>query len=131
MHKYILKTLMFSLVCSFSQIAKSACNSEDDSSCVQMLEMSEDDMPIRLVFPKTSIDQSIRSVKICSDEPAVLEKATLWMPSMGHGSVTPKIMSVSATCSVLTRVVFSMSGDWELRLQFKGGDKIVFAFDVL
>ncbi len=55
----------------------------------------------------------------------------LWMPSMGHGSSPVIVTKVDVGTYRVDRVFFSMSGDWEIRIQrvVNGAmvDKAVFA----
>lgn len=44
---------------------------------------------------------------------------SLWMPSMGHGSIPVKIEKINATQYRITDVYFLMPGDWDIRFTLK------------
>ncbi|WP_413287973.1 FixH family protein [Bdellovibrio sp. HCB337] len=49
----------------------------------------------------------------------------LWMPSMGHGSSPVTIDHLGMGQYRVSKVFFSMRGEWEIRIQLKRGDAVV------
>lgn len=49
---------------------------------------------------------------------------TLFMPSMGHGSSPVTLEKLDSGTYRATRVFFSMTGDWEVRVQVKNGNDV-------
>jgi hypothetical protein len=49
----------------------------------------------------------------------------LFMPSMGHGSQKVNVAAQGGGVYALSNVIFSMPGDWEVRVQIKQDGKIV------
>jgi len=76
-------------------------------------------------------DLEIRNLEKSSVEGAVVS-VTPWMPSMGHGSgVVPGITNRSNGIYRASNVVFSMVGDWQLKVDVKDGNTVDTAvFDV-
>ncbi len=57
--------------------------------------------------------------------PAMTPNIALWMPQMSHGS-SPVKMEISHSGDYLvTNVFFIMKGLWEIRVQFKDGEKVI------
>ena len=48
----------------------------------------------------------------------------LWMPSMGHGSSPTRIAKQGPGEYRVTRVYFSMPGDWDIRVQLRRGSVV-------
>ncbi len=57
---------------------------------------------------------------------------SLFMPSMGHGSMPVEIKKDDTKKGVyhITRVLFSMKGDWEIRFKIKKNNKDVDTFNM-
>lgn len=58
-------------------------------------------------------------------------EAFLWMPSMGHGSSPLKIDKVDSGIYRISRVYFSMPGDWEIHIKIsadKATDELVIPY---
>ena len=57
-----------------------------------------------------------------------------WMPAHGHGSPeTPVVEELGGGTYVVTNVVYSMPGHWEIRIEIKNGDvsdRMVVDYDV-
>lgn len=51
--------------------------------------------------------------------------ATLWMPSMGHGSVPTLVQKVEVGSYLVDRVYFTMPGDWVIYLRFFDGNSLI------
>ena len=66
---------------------------------------------------------------LCGENIGAVQKVKLWMPGHNHGSTPVQLGEVSDGCRRLTRVNFSMPGEWEVRLELEGGDSG--AFEVL
>lgn len=60
---------------------------------------------------------------------------TLWMPSMGHGSLPTRIRKVDVGSWLIENIFFTMPGDWEIRLAWKENtqikDELVLRFDIV
>ncbi len=59
--------------------------------------------------------------RLCSTPAKSLTLAKLWMTEHGHGSARTRL-AADGDCTKITRMVFTMSGDWELRLTFADND---------
>lgn len=59
---------------------------------------------------------------ICSTPAKPVTLAKLWMPEHGHGSARTRLVA-AGNCTKVTRMVFTMDGDWDIQLTFEDGDK--------
>lgn len=86
-----------------------------------------------LTFVGSQVSMQTTSALLCSDSSAVLKKAVLWMPHMGHGSSPTRVTPYQqkAGCFVVDEIEFLMPGLWEVRAQFSDGDAATFSFQVL
>ncbi|KHD89589.1 MAG: hypothetical protein OM95_02325 [Bdellovibrio sp. ArHS] len=50
---------------------------------------------------------------------------SLWMPSMGHGSIPVKIEKINPTQYRITDVYFLMPGDWDIRFTLKNNGVVI------
>ena len=73
-------------------------------------------------------------VTVQTVEPVTTVDATVFMPSMGHGSPSdPRVVTEQPTKFRLENVVFTMPGTWELRVQVSsahGKGERVFRYEV-
>ncbi len=68
--------------------------------------------------------------ELCGESVGVVKKVKLWMPDHNHGSTPVQLGDVSDGCRKLTRVNFTMPGDWEVRLELEDGDSGAFEVSV-
>lgn len=59
---------------------------------------------------------------LCGESVAKVSKVKLWMPGHNHGSTPVQLGEVSEGCRKLTRVNFTMPGEWDVRLELEEGD---------
>jgi hypothetical protein len=68
--------------------------------------------------------------ELCGENVGLLAKVKLWMPDHNHGSTPVMIGELSDGCRKLTRVNFTMPGDWDVRVQLSNGDTGAFKVPV-
>jgi hypothetical protein len=83
-----------------------------------------------LSFFQDEVTSAVTTAVVCSQPPATISQATLWMPDMGHGSSPTTLVPQDNQCTRVERLDFLMSGLWELRVTLLDGDSGVFSFDV-
>ncbi len=83
-----------------------------------------------LSFFQEEVTSSVTSATLCSQPPAEISQAKLWMPDMGHGSSPTTLIPQNSQCTRVERLDFLMPGLWELRVTLLDGDSGVFSFDV-
>lgn len=83
-----------------------------------------------LSFSQEEVTSAVTTAVVCSQPPAAISQAKLWMPDMGHGSSPTTLIPQDNQCTRVERLDFLMSGLWELRVTLMDGDSGVFSFDV-
>ncbi len=76
------------------------------------------------------VTEATESFSLCSDGVAAVKKVKLWMPEHGHGSSAVTVGAVQDGCRELTAINFTMTGSWEVRVEFTDGDSGKFDVDV-
>lgn len=115
-----LKTLIMFAFGSITSVANAA-NFETTTRSGLAFSLETND---EVVTTKTS------EFDLCGDNVADVTKVKLWMPGHNHGSTPVQLGEVSEGCRTLTRVNFSMPGDWEVRFELNSGDGGAFAVPV-
>ena len=67
---------------------------------------------------------------ICGDQVENIKKVKLWMTEHGHGSTPTVIGPVSEGCRNISKVNFTMPGDWDVRVELSDGDSGAFIVTV-
>lgn len=73
-----------------------------------------------------TVSTNTSEFELCGDLVADVTKVKLWMPEHHHGSTPVQLGEVSDGCRRLTRVNFTMPGDWDVRIELNGGDSGAF-----
>jgi len=83
---------------------------------------------VEVLFPDKNVEMGVNKVDLIihnkNDKDVTGARITVapWMPSMGHGVMEkPVVNEKGGGLYNLTNVVFSMTGDWELRLEIASG----------
>lgn len=79
---------------------------------------------VTLTFATSSIEADPNAAfeaKLCASPAKPITLAKLWMPEHGHGSARTRL-SVDGDCTKVSRIVFTMSGAWEILLTFEDND---------
>lgn len=79
---------------------------------------------VTLTFAGSSVlpdEDTAYEATVCAVPARPLTVAKLWMPDMGHGSARTRL-APAGDCTKVSRMVFTMSGDWEVRLTFEDND---------
>jgi hypothetical protein len=71
-----------------------------------------------------------KEVTICGDRIESIKRVKLWMPEHGHGSTPTQIGPVNEGCRVISKVNFTMPGEWDVRVELVDGDSGAFMVDV-
>lgn len=77
---------------------------------------------ITLRFAANPVTRATKAANVCTDTPATVNEAKLWMPDMGHGSTPAKVTPLTPTCAKIEKINFVMAGDWEIRVSLANGD---------
>ncbi len=80
-----------------------------------------------MTFATASVqaDENIsHEATVCTVPARPLTAAKLWMPEHGHGSARTRL-APEGDCTKVTRIVFTMSGNWEIRLTLEDNDAAV------
>jgi hypothetical protein len=85
---------------------------------------------LQLRFEANPVTTKTALAFLCTDYPAQVTQAKLWMPDMGHGSGPTKLTSIGDTCTKVEKINFLMDGTWEMRVKLSDNDSGVFSFDV-
>ena len=83
-----------------------------------------------LTFSDDDITTGTSEAVFCNGRQAMIIKAELWMPSMGHGSSPVGLFPQAGGCTAIRNMNFMMRGDWEVRLWLNNNDSGKFSFDV-
>ncbi len=76
------------------------------------------------------ITGATKEVTICGDRVDLIKRVKLWMPEHGHGSSPTQFAEISEGCRVVSKVNFTMPGEWEVRVELTDGDVGVFLVEV-
>jgi hypothetical protein len=71
-----------------------------------------------------------RDVTICGDRIESIKRVKLWMPEHGHGSTPTQVGPVTEGCRIISKVNFTMPGEWAVRVELVDGDTGAFLVDV-
>lgn len=83
-----------------------------------------------LTFNEDVVTTSSTEALFCNARQAMVLKADLWMPSMGHGSSPVAVFPQANGCTALRNLNFMMRGDWDVRIWLNNNDSGVFSFEV-
>ena len=86
---------------------------------------------LTLEFASENVTRQTHTGILCTHPEATISTVKLWMPMHGHGS-TPTTLTPSQTagCSDISRINFTMLGEWEIRVKFSDGDDATFDVEV-
>jgi hypothetical protein len=86
------------------------------------------DFSVEVLFPDKKVEMGVNRVDLIvhnredKDVAGATITVTPWMPSMGHGVMEkPVVREKGGGLYNVSNVVFSMTGDWELRLEISSG----------
>jgi hypothetical protein len=71
-----------------------------------------------------------KEVTICGDRIESVKRVKLWMPEHGHGSTPTQVGPVNDGCRLVSKVNFTMPGEWDVRVELLDGDAGAFMVDV-
>lgn len=100
------------------------------SSAATVTAVSQGGDSLTLTFEDDVILTSTTEAIFCNSRQAMVMKAELWMPSMGHGSSPVSLFPQGSGCTAIRNMNFMMRGNWELRLWLNNNDSGTFAFQV-
>ncbi|MDF1526598.1 MAG: FixH family protein [bacterium] len=136
MKKAILSLMILGLI-SWTGCATTQTAHDDGGMHAPMTQHYEDsifkvtengEFSVEVLFPDKKVEMGVNNVDLIihnkKDEDVTGAKITVtpWMPSMGHGVMeTPVANEKGGGLYNVKNVVFSMTGDWELRLEIASG----------
>ena len=85
---------------------------------------------LTLTFEDDVILTSTTEAIFCNSRQAMVMKAELWMPSMGHGSSPVSLFPQGSGCTAIRNMNFMMRGNWDVRVWLNNNDSGTFAFHV-
>ena len=85
---------------------------------------------LTLTFEDDVISTSTTEAIFCNSRQAMVMKAELWMPSMGHGSSPVSLFPQGNGCTAIRNMNFMMRGNWDVRVWLNNNDSGTFAFQV-
>ncbi len=100
------------------------------ASAATMTAVSRGGDSLTLSFDDDAITTSTTESIFCNGRQAMVLKADLWMPSMGHGSSPVSLFPQANGCTAIRNLNFMMRGNWELRVWLNNNDSGTFAFQV-
>jgi len=83
-----------------------------------------------LSFNEDTITTSTSEAVFCNARQAMIMRADLWMPSMGHGSSPVALFPQASGCTAIRNLNFMMRGDWDVRVWLNNNDSGVFSIEV-
>ncbi|NDE15420.1 hypothetical protein EBZ80_10870 [bacterium] len=83
-----------------------------------------------LSFNEDTITTSTSEAIFCNARQAMIIRADLWMPSMGHGSSPVALFPQASGCTAIRNLNFMMRGDWDVRVWLNNNDSGVFSIEV-
>jgi hypothetical protein len=79
---------------------------------------------------KDRVTSETTEFMICGRDVQAVKRIKLWMPEHGHGSTPVQLGALEDGCRVASRVNFTMSGNWEVRVELTDGDSGAFVVEV-
>ena len=100
------------------------------SSAATVTAVSQGGDSLTLTFEDDVISTSTTEAIFCNSRQAMVMKAELWMPSMGHGSSPVSLFPQGNGCTAIRNMNFMMRGNWDVRVWLNNNDSGTFAFQV-
>jgi hypothetical protein len=115
------------VIAAFLSFAILASNS---ASAATVTAVSHGGDSLTLTFEDDVISTSTTEAIFCNSRQAMVMKAELWMPSMGHGSSPVSLFPQGNGCTAIRNMNFMMRGNWDVRVWLNNNDSGTFAFQV-